>query len=61
MNFVPWTLNFVYFVDRAIHELKIPMKYLFTLVIAYHLKSMNSSGHKHVQCLTMKFRAHRIK
>ena len=28
-----WTFNFVYFLGRAIHELKIPRKYLFTLVI----------------------------
>jgi len=31
--FIHWTFNFVYLVGRTIHELKIPMKYLFTLVI----------------------------
>ena len=28
-----WTLHFVYFVDRAIHELNTPTKYLLTIVM----------------------------
>jgi len=30
---IRWTFNFVFSVDRAIHEFKIPIKYLFTLVV----------------------------
>ena len=30
---IRWTFNFMYFVDKTIHEFNIPMKYLFTLVI----------------------------
>jgi len=41
---------FMYFMGRAIHEFKIPSKYLFTLVILnITLKSMNSSVHEQVQ------------
>jgi len=32
---IRWTFNFVYFVDRAIYEFKIPMKYVFTLDILH--------------------------
>ena len=31
--FIRWIFNFVFFMGRAIHEFKIPTKYLFTFVI----------------------------
>jgi len=31
--FIRWTFNSMFFVGRAIHEFKIPPKYIFTLVI----------------------------
>ena len=56
------TFNFMFFVGRAINKFKIPTKYIFTLVIAYILKSTNSSIHKHNYRLqAMKFRVHEIK
>jgi len=43
-----WTFNFI---GRAIHEFKIPMKYLFTSVILRIIwNSQIKSVHKHVQC-----------
>ena len=37
-----WTFNFMFFTDRAIHTVKIPMKYFFHLSnIACNLKSTN--------------------
>ena len=34
--FIRWTFNFMFFVGRAIHEFKIPLKYFFTL-FAWHI------------------------
>jgi len=31
--YIRWTINFVYSVGGAIHELKIPTKYLFAIII----------------------------
>jgi len=45
----------------AIHEFKIP-QIIYSLYIAYNMKSMNSSAHEHVHCRqTTKFHAHEIK
>ena len=42
--FIRWTFNFVFLVGRAIHEIKIPTKLLFTLVIQLKLETSKSHG-----------------
>ena len=45
--YIGWTFNFMYFLGSAIHEFKIPIKFLIHFSnIAYNLKSMNSSVHE---------------
>ena len=61
--YFPRRFNFVYFVGRAIHEFKIPTKYLFILVILHVIWNRQlPSVHEYVQChQTTTFLAHEIK
>jgi len=52
------TFYFVYFVGRTIHKFKIPMKYLFTLVIICVIWNIREYVY---YCQTMKFSALEIK
>jgi len=47
-----WTFNFMYLIGGAVHEFKIPMKYLFTLVTLHIIwnSRIHSNVHEHVQC-----------
>jgi len=65
INNILLTFHFVYFVGRAIHEFKIPMKYNVPNHFcnsAYILKSTNLIFHEHVPCRKARnIRAHEIK
>jgi len=37
--FIHWTFNFVFFMGRAIHEFKIPTKYLFTSFLLHIIRN----------------------
>ena len=53
--------SFMYFVGRAIHEFKIPTKYLFTLIILHIIEIHEFMCPEHVQIpKTTKFSAHEM-
>jgi len=63
-SFIRWTFNFVlllFCVGKAIHNFKIPTKYLFTSYIVHNLKFMNAIVHLGHCRQTNKFPAHEIK